>query len=236
MNYRNRGIRFSLIVHIAVLAVIVGAGNSVAPVSKPIVIDFNIEEEAVPKKIEVKSAPPKPRKQKTETVEQKQPVKPIEQPAPHPVIDRVTESPAAVPVAAPKISDASPQAAEKASTAAVQKAAPAKPAAEIVSVASKPSHEEAKKRYLKEHFTYIRDIIMKNLSYPHIARKRGWSGKVTVSFVVREDGNVENEKVVEGSGFSVLDNNAVETIKKACPFPRPPAKAELIIPVVYRLE
>ena len=90
-------------------------------------------------------------------------------------------------------------------------------------------------RYIREHFAYIRDMIMRNLSYPMIARKAGWSGRVVVSFTVLDDGRVADVKVVKSSGFGVLDANAIKTIEKAAPFPRPPVKAELIIPVVYRL-
>jgi protein TonB len=98
------------------------------------------------------------------------------------------------------------------------------------------SEEKARMIYLKEHFGYIRNTIMKNLSYPHMARKMEWEGKVTVSFVVCENGYVENLKVLETSGFGLLDKNAVETIKKVSPFPKPPVRAELIMPIVYRLE
>lgn len=97
------------------------------------------------------------------------------------------------------------------------------------------SPETAKNRYLKEHFAYIRDLVMKRLSYPAAAKRMGWEGKVVVSFVVEEDGHVSDVKVIEGSGFGVLDRNAVETIKKSSPFPKPPVRAELAMPVVYRL-
>lgn len=90
-------------------------------------------------------------------------------------------------------------------------------------------------RYIEKHFAYIRDMIMRNLSYPMIARKAGWSGRVVVSFTVLDDGRVEDVKVVKSSGFGVLDANAIKTIEKAAPFPRPPVKAELIIPIIYRL-
>lgn len=93
-----------------------------------------------------------------------------------------------------------------------------------------------KARYLKEHFVYIRDRIMKHLSYPDMARRMGWSGRVMVSFVISEDGHVNNIKVLESSKFGLLDKNAVETIKSASPFPRPPVSAEIILPIVYRLE
>ncbi len=97
------------------------------------------------------------------------------------------------------------------------------------------SSEQLRQRYLREHFSYIRDIVMKNLSYPLMARRMGWSGRVTLYFVVNEDGSVRDIKVIEGSGFEILDKNAMETIKRVSPFPRPPVSAEVIIPVVYRL-
>lgn len=101
---------------------------------------------------------------------------------------------------------------------------------------SASSTESEKNRYLKEHFAYIRDAIMKNLSYPPTARRMGWEGRVVVSFVVNEDGHASDIRIVEGSGFGILDKNAVETIKKASPFPRPPVRAEIVMPVAYRLE
>ncbi|MDA8422225.1 MAG: energy transducer TonB [Nitrospiraceae bacterium] len=96
--------------------------------------------------------------------------------------------------------------------------------------------EAAKAKYVAAEFTYIRDKIMKALTYPMVARKMGWSGKVTVSFTVREDGSVEEIGIVESSGFALLDNNAVETIKKCCPLPKPFVKTALLMPIVYRLQ
>lgn len=94
----------------------------------------------------------------------------------------------------------------------------------------------ARLQYLKEHFAYIRDLIMKHLAYPQMARKMGWKGKVIVAFVIRENGTVENSRVVRSSGYDVLDHNTLKTIREAQPFPRPPVKAELVIPIVYKLE
>ena len=94
----------------------------------------------------------------------------------------------------------------------------------------------ARMQYLKEHFAYIRDLIMRHLSYPQMARKMGWKGKVIVAFVIRENGTVKNSRVVRSSGYDVLDHNTLKTIRDAQPFPKPPVKAELVIPIVYKLE
>ncbi|MEW6586745.1 MAG: energy transducer TonB [Nitrospirota bacterium] len=89
--------------------------------------------------------------------------------------------------------------------------------------------------YLKKHYAYIRALIQKNLVYPAPARKMGWEGRVTVSFLILPDGRVGNVKVSRSSGRDILDRGAVETVKKTSPFPPPPAMAEIIIPVIYAL-
>jgi protein TonB len=90
-------------------------------------------------------------------------------------------------------------------------------------------------RYIKAHYQYIKNDIQNKIIYPLIARKKGWQGTVVVSFVVSEDGMVKNVQIKESSGFSLLDQCAVNTIKKAAPFPPPPARAELIVPINYNL-
>lgn len=94
----------------------------------------------------------------------------------------------------------------------------------------------AKSRYLREHFAYIRDLILKHLDYPPLAKKLGWMGSLTVSFVICENGYTEPVRIVKSSGYETLDQNVVRTIKHLQPFPRPPVKAELVIPVLYRLQ
>ena len=59
---------------------------------------------------------------------------------------------------------------------------------------------------------------------------------MVVAFVIRENGTVEKTRVVSSSGFDILDANALKTIMDVQPFPRPPVKAELVIPIVYKLE
>ncbi|HVN98133.1 MAG TPA: energy transducer TonB [Syntrophorhabdaceae bacterium] len=91
-------------------------------------------------------------------------------------------------------------------------------------------------QYLAEHYAYIRDLIMKHLTYPQIAKRMGWKGKVVVSFLIKENGSVENSRIIVSSGHEVLDKNVLAVIKEVQPFPRPPMKAELIMPVTYKLE
>ncbi len=91
-------------------------------------------------------------------------------------------------------------------------------------------------RYVKAHFAAIRNSIIRRLSYPRLARRMGWAGTVKVSFIVNESGGVNNVRVLETSGFEVLDANAVETIRRCSPYPKPPVVAEMVMPITYRLE
>jgi protein TonB len=93
-----------------------------------------------------------------------------------------------------------------------------------------------KKHYLGRNFGYIRDLIVKNLKYPSVARRMGWKGSMTVAFVILENGNTEAIRVTQSSGHDLLDQSVLKTVRALQPFPRPPARAELIIPIAFRLE
>jgi periplasmic protein TonB len=91
-------------------------------------------------------------------------------------------------------------------------------------------------KYVQKHFAYVRDIIQKNIIYPEMAHRRGWQGKVIISFVILENGCVNDINIKKSSGYSLLDDNVIKTVKTVSPFPRPPVESELLLPIVYRLE
>jgi periplasmic protein TonB len=94
----------------------------------------------------------------------------------------------------------------------------------------------ARTNYFNEQFSYIRDKILRNVHYPDAARRMGWQGKVILSFVIAADGSVRDFRIVQSSGFSILDRSAIETVSDTAPFPKPPGEAQLVIPIVYRLD
>jgi len=81
----------------------------------------------------------------------------------------------------------------------------------------------------------IHSVIQRGIAYPALARKMGWEGRVVVAFRILPDGSVRDVRVVEGSGHAILDRNAVEAVRSASPFPLPPPAAEILTPVVYKL-
>lgn len=94
----------------------------------------------------------------------------------------------------------------------------------------------ASTKYLKNNYAYIRDRILRNVSYPNRARRMGWQGKVALSFIITASGYVRDFKVIKSSGFKILDNDAIETVKRTAPFPKPIGEANIVISIVYRLE
>jgi biopolymer transport protein ExbB len=78
--------------------------------------------------------------------------------------------------------------------------------------------------------------VLRNISYPDSARRMGWQGKILLSFIISADGSVREIKIIQGSGFPILDKSAVETVKDTAPFPKPPVEAQLVIPIIFRLK
>jgi len=95
---------------------------------------------------------------------------------------------------------------------------------------------EGQPAYMRQHYAYIKEIINKNLQYPPVARKMGWQGVVQITFVVLENGFAESIRISKSSGHSMLDQAVVKAVRKVQPFPKPPARAELTVPVLFRLE
>jgi len=96
--------------------------------------------------------------------------------------------------------------------------------------------ESEAKTYVREHFSYIRSLIMSRLKYPPLARRMGWSGRVVIVFTVLENGHVDKVEIVQGSGHKLLDTNAVELVAQVSPFPPPPVAAEIVMPITYSLK
>lgn len=82
--------------------------------------------------------------------------------------------------------------------------------------------------------------IEKAKRYPREARRRGWEGKVVLSFQITRKGEVAEIRLIQSSGFSELDEEGIATLRRASPFLPPPLtdqdRLEVEIPLVFRLE
>jgi protein TonB len=93
-----------------------------------------------------------------------------------------------------------------------------------------------KEKFLIEKLSLISQIIQNNITYPYIARKMGWEGKVLISFVLTKEGKISFLIIERSSGYKVLDENAIDTIKKVSKyFPLPPLDVKIKIPISYKL-
>jgi periplasmic protein TonB len=264
MSLQSRGFQWSIAIHgLFILSVVVVQVFAV-PQNRIVVIDFTLAADRAPSRVERPSPPapvarPEPKQarlvQPREVKREHAPI-PAEEKAPAPsfVADSREEIPSSLPTATEESVTPAPAgsggATDPSRTAGVAGGEPAKgvprntaDAADAVSGAAAGSAaagkvatpEQAKAAYLKEHFVYIRDRITGSISYPLMARKMGWFGQVKIAFIVCEDGSVSELRVLESSGFSLLDRNTIDTVKRVVPFPRPPVSAEIRMAIAYRL-
>jgi protein TonB len=72
-------------------------------------------------------------------------------------------------------------------------------------------------RYVS-YFSTIKRRIELVWKYPEAAAMRGIQGQTTLEMTLKRDGSVERVRVVQSSGYPLLDNEAVTTIRMCSPF------------------
>jgi len=91
------------------------------------------------------------------------------------------------------------------------------------------------------YFSLIREKIEQNKIYPEVARKKGITGKVKLNFSILSNGDIREIKILSSSGNDILDNSAIETIKRIIPFPPFPKDLQkdsisFVITISYKLK
>lgn len=76
--------------------------------------------------------------------------------------------------------------------------------------------------------------------YPRMAIKRGWQGDVKISLRIEADGHLTRVRILNSSGYKLLDNAAIASIDKVEILPSAIAlldgrSLDLVLPVEYRL-
>lgn len=76
--------------------------------------------------------------------------------------------------------------------------------------------------------------------YPRTARSNRWAGTVVLQAVIKADGYLQDLTVVESSGHPLLDRDAQETLRQACPLKLKHAMGQPLVvvhvPISYRLD
>jgi len=91
-----------------------------------------------------------------------------------------------------------------------------------------------------DYFSMVRMRIESRKKYPHSARERQNEGRVVVRFVIGTDGMLNEAAIAERSHYQVLNQAALEAVRNASPFPRPPERlfsgpVSLEVSIVFEL-
>ena len=111
-----------------------------------------------------------------------------------------------------------------------------------------PQDEEEEEEEEQEIFMVVENqpelvggmkALQQSVEYPEFAKKAGIEGRVIVQFVVNEQGNVVNPKVVRGV-HKLLNEEAVKAVKAQKFKPGKqrgkPVKVQMSLPVTFRLQ
>ena len=110
-------------------------------------------------------------------------------------------------------------------------------AATATSMASNPVlQQEETDRHLRRS---VMELITRELTYPAIARRKGWQGIVKLELHIDADGSITDLQIDETSGYSILDKAALQCLQLASI----PGAAQwlrghainIVVPVEYRL-
>lgn len=93
--------------------------------------------------------------------------------------------------------------------------------------------------YLRDLNAYLRQQAV---TYPEEARRRNISGHAMVEISLDRAGNLLSAKLDQSSGSELLDAAALETVRRAAPYPAPPLGlpyaevSGIVLPVFFRLQ
>lgn len=86
-----------------------------------------------------------------------------------------------------------------------------------------------------EHFELYNQVhgaILKNVFYPKKARYKRLTGVVVVEFVLEKNGSITQERVIQSSGYALLDESAIKALNST-QFPTTPKRYRFRVPLRY---
>jgi protein TonB len=83
-------------------------------------------------------------------------------------------------------------------------------------------------------------LLERNKRYPPAARQKGDKGTAQLSFSLDRHGRVTTARITKSSGSGALDQEALDLVRRAQPFPAPPAaltgaQIDLTVPVRFNM-
>ena len=206
----------SLLLHGSLLIIIPKMQYDDIAIPEILNVEIDLTQPEPPKIIEQpkKIDPPKPEK-KPEPIKELAPIqeKVIEE-LPEPVIEEITEF-------------TEPE--EIAPIEKVQEYIPPQASPEVV------------KKITDSYTNQLTRAIAKQKKYPKIAQMRQWQGEVLLNIEIDPQGNLVKANILEESRYKILNNEAIDMVKRASPFPQPPEELRLknftvLVPISFKLE
>ncbi len=118
------------------------------------------------------------------------------------------------------------------------------PAEQKTEAPSKPASTEPAPAPVDTQRTHYGALLAQEIAkykqYPVLAKKTKQQGNVVLQIQITSLGKLINVQVYQSSGFELLDNQAMDMVKKATPFSQPPSSLgdrdiTLLVPVSFRL-
>lgn len=84
----------------------------------------------------------------------------------------------------------------------------------------------------------LRERVARTLEFPRLAKRLGYSGTTHVAIALSKTGIVRDLKVLQPSGYEILDKAAIVTLEKVLQTTKPPESIEieqLVIPIAFNL-
>jgi len=122
---------------------------------------------------------------------------------------------------------------------AAERASSTTPPAMITATAAASNTSTRKEETDRQLRSSVMELISRELTYPAIARRKGWQGTVKLQLHIEADGAITRLQVDETSGYRILDRAAMECLQLAS---LPGAARwlhgqaiDIVVPVEYRL-
>ncbi len=90
-------------------------------------------------------------------------------------------------------------------------------------------------------YDFIKRKIQENKKYPYEAKQKNIEGIVEMQFAIDKCGLLKDISVIKSSGYQILDDEALSTVKRASPYPVIPERLKtdnlkLQVRLIYKIE
>ena len=214
----------SLLLHASLLVIIPKMQLDDIVIPEILNVEVDLTQPEPPKVIEQpkKIDPPKPEK-KLEPVKEIAPIQEeVIEELPDPIVEELPEP----------IVEELPEFIEPEETAPIE---------EVQEYIQPQPSPEVVKKVTDSYTNQLTRAIAKQKKYPKIAQMRQWQGEVLLNIEIDPQGNLVKADILEESRFKILNNEAIDMVKRASPFPKPPKELSLknftvLVPISFKLE